>query len=293
MTNKTRNRLIALLIVFCAVAGLEQAFERLGAVALVRSPNARRAIPPAEPGERRIDVGPPAATLSVSVIEPKLPPRATIVVLHGIRDQKDFLRHVGLHLAEAGYRAVLVDSRGHGRSTGPFLTWGIQEPRDLSQLIDALGYGDGPIGVFGESYGAAVSIMWGAHDRRVRAVVALAPFSSLRELIPAWWRLNVPLLGRIIPRWVLNRSIDQGARMAGFDPEASSPLLAATRSHAPILIVHGSDDNTVPYEESVEIAQAAPATVKLITMNGQDHDHIASDARLMPLALEFYDRVFK
>src|SRR5207253_8659914 len=173
MSNKLRNRLIALAVVLFAAAGLEQAFEKLGAVALVRSPTARRTIPPPEPGERRVEVGPPRATLSVSVIEPRLPPRATIVVLHGIRDQKDFLRHIGLHLAEAGYRAVMVDSRGHGRSTGPFLTWGTQEPRDLTQLIDALGYGDGPIGVFGESNGAAVSIMWGAHDARVRAVVAL------------------------------------------------------------------------------------------------------------------------
>ncbi|MDB4968142.1 MAG: acetoin dehydrogenase subunit dihydrolipoyllysine-residue acetyltransferase [Myxococcales bacterium] len=293
MTNRIRHRLVALLVIVCAVVALEQAFERLGALALVRAPNARRTIPPAESGERRIDVGPPSATLSVSVIEPRLPPRATIVVLHGIRDQKDFLRHVGLHLAEAGYRAVLVDSRGHGHSTGQYLTWGVQEPRDLTQVIDALGYGDGPIGVFGESYGAAMSIMWAAHDPRVRAVVAVAPFSSLREIVPDWWKLNVPLIGRMIPRFVLNRSIDEGARMARFDPDASSPKLAATRSRAPILIVHGSDDNTVPYDESVTIARAAPATVKLVTLDGQDHDHIASDPRLMSLTLDFYSRVFK
>jgi pimeloyl-ACP methyl ester carboxylesterase len=293
MTNRIRHRLVALLIMFSAVVALEQAFERLGALALVRAPNAQRAIPPIAPGERRIAVGPPAATLSINVIEPKLPPRATIVVLHGIRDQKDFLRHIGLHLAEAGYRAVLVDSRGHGYSTGPYLTWGTQEARDLSQLIDALGYGDGPIGVFGESYGAAVSIMWAGSDPRVRAVVAIAPFSSLREIIPDWWKLNVPLFGRLIPRWVLNRSIDQGSHIAGFDPEAASPKLAAARSKAPILIIHGSDDNTVPYDESVLIQKAAPAMVTMVTLDGQDHDHIASDPRLMPMALELYARAFK
>jgi pimeloyl-ACP methyl ester carboxylesterase len=231
--------------------------------------------------------------LSVSVLEPRLPPRATILVLHGIRDQKDYLRHVGLHLAEAGYRAVLVDSRGHGRSSGAYLTWGVQEARDLSQLVDALGFGDGPLGVFGESYGAAVSIQWGAHDPRVRAVVAVAPFSSLREIIPDWFRLNVPVLGRLLPRAFFRRAVEKGARLAGFDPDAACPREAAARSHAPVLILHGADDITVPFAESESIARRAPDRVKLVRVDGQDHDHIASDARLLPLALDFYGRAFK
>lgn len=293
LTDRSRHRLVALALVVLALSAFEQAFERLGAWALVRAPNARRLIPAPEPGERRVAVGPPPATLSVTVLEPRLPPRATILVLHGIRDQKDFLRHVGLQLSEAGYRAVLVDSRGHGRSTGTYLTWGIQEARDLSQLVDALGYGDSPLGVFGESYGAAVAILWSASDARVRAAVALAPFSSLRELVPDWWRLNLPLVGRWLPRWILNRSIDEGAHLAGFDPDAASPLQAAARSHAPILIMHGRDDVTVAFRESESIAARAPDRVTLLPLDGQDHDHLAFDPRLMPVALDFFGRAFK
>jgi pimeloyl-ACP methyl ester carboxylesterase len=45
-------------------------------------------------------------------------------------------------LAEAGYRAVLVDLRGHGRSTGKYTTFGVQAAKDLSQVIDALVLGN-------------------------------------------------------------------------------------------------------------------------------------------------------
>src|SRR5437763_1105812 len=122
------------------------AFERLGAHAIVDAPNQHRAMARQGGAERFVDVGPPAATLAIELVEPTLPPRATIFVLHGIRDRKENLRHWAEHLSEAGYRAVLVDSRGHGHSTGDWLTYGVQESRDLSQLVDALQL-DGPNGV--------------------------------------------------------------------------------------------------------------------------------------------------
>src|SRR5262249_26780655 len=152
--------------------------------AIVDAPNAHAAsLPATVPGEQRIPVGPPAATLSVGIENPRLPPRATIFVLHGIRDQKENVRSWAEHLTEAGYRAVLVDSRGHGRSSGEWLTYGVQESRDLSQVLDALAV-DGPVGVMGISYGAATAIEWAAREPRVKAAVAVAPFASLREVVP-------------------------------------------------------------------------------------------------------------
>ena len=95
--------------------------------ALVWAPNHGRTIVPV-PGELRIDVGPPAASLAVALIEPHLSVRGTVFVLHGIRDSKESVRAWGERLASAGYRAVLVDLRGHGRSSGTFLSYGVVAP---------------------------------------------------------------------------------------------------------------------------------------------------------------------
>ena len=51
-------------------------------------------------------------------------------------------RHAWTETAEAlallGWLAISVDLRGHGRSSGDWLTYGVRESRDLSQVIDAL-----------------------------------------------------------------------------------------------------------------------------------------------------------
>ncbi len=170
-----------------AVAG-GIAVEHVGASALVYAPNAghppeSRRRPPAardrgaDPGARppRPRSAPPRASLSLLLVDPPAP-RGTVFVLHGIRDRKDSMLGWGRGLAQAGYRAVLVDARGHGRSSGDFLTYGVVESRDLSQVLDALeaqGLAAGRVGVMGVSYGASTAIEWAGAEPRVAA---------------GWWR---------------------------------------------------------------------------------------------------------
>jgi alpha-beta hydrolase superfamily lysophospholipase len=293
----TPRRVGALALVAIALLLSDIATERIGAHAIVDAPNQARSPElinrpiNSAAGEQAVDVGPPAARLAVEVVEPKLPPRATIFVLHGIRSHKESLHHWAKHLSEAGYRAVLVDSRGHGHSTGDWLTYGVQESHDLSQLVDAL-HVDGPIGVMGTSYGAATAIEWTAREPRVRAAVAVAPFASLREIVPVYTPRTIPVVGWLIPHFVQMRTVDAGGRLAGFDPDAASPRVAAHATATPILILHGTKDVRVPYSQSERIASGA-SNVTLVPIDGQDHDHIPGDPRLWPLALDFFARVFK
>jgi pimeloyl-ACP methyl ester carboxylesterase len=118
----------------------------------------------------RVAVGPPAASLSVWIVEPSAgAPRATVLVCHGLHDQKRSLLPVARQLAGDGYRAVLVDLRGHGRSSGRWLTYGVVEAADLGQVLDALERDNllaGPVGVYGTSYGAACAVMLAGRDPR-------------------------------------------------------------------------------------------------------------------------------
>ncbi len=128
---------------------------------------------------RRVAVGPPPASIALWLIDPPdvVRPRATIIVLHGLNDGKASMVGVGRALAAAGYRCVLMDLRGHGRSSGKWAIFGVVESRDLSQVIDNLveqGLQAGPMGIFGTSYGGAAAIQTAGRDSRV------AP----------WWRLR-------------------------------------------------------------------------------------------------------
>src|SRR5262249_34114716 len=63
-------------------------------------------------------------------------PRGTVVLLHGYGIAQFGMAPWALRLAEEGWRCVLVDLRGHGKSTGRRIYFGIREASDLSQLLD-------------------------------------------------------------------------------------------------------------------------------------------------------------
>jgi dipeptidyl aminopeptidase/acylaminoacyl peptidase len=247
--------------------------------------NAVSADPDAEsPLTLRIDVGPPHATLALWIIDPPRAtdapplPRGTILVLHGIRDSKRTQTGISRSLANAGYRAVLVDLRGHGESTGEWLTYGIVESRDLVQALDELASRDllvEPIGVMGCSYGGAIGLQLADIDSRIKAVVAIAAFANVRDVVRCYarqWGMS----------WLLSEAtIDEGMRqageLAGCDLSQADPVVAAARSKARILLIHGRGDANIPYQHSERIAGAAGDRARLILLDDEDHVSIMRD----------------
>ena len=75
------------------------------------------------------------------------------------------------------------------------LTYGVQEAKDISQVIDALERQQmivGEIGVMGISYGATTSIHLAACDPHIRAVVAVEPFGMVRPAIERFGDVLAP-----------------------------------------------------------------------------------------------------
>jgi pimeloyl-ACP methyl ester carboxylesterase len=259
--------------------------EEVGAEALVRAPNRGRREFPVRLDEIRIDVGPPPAVISLAVVD-VASPKGIVFVLHGIRQPKESLLGWAEWLARVGYRALLVDSRGHGRSTGDSLTYGVQESLDLTQVLDALHarqIATGDVGVMGHSYGAATAIQWAGRDPRVKAIVAVAPFSSLRAVVPGF--LPVPL-----PPGLVRRSIDLAGVRGAFDPDAASPEVAITRTRARALLIHGRADTRIPSWHSERIHDAAPRGSKLVVVDGERHGSVAGApaTRLADRASEWF-----
>ncbi|MFT3766800.1 MAG: alpha/beta fold hydrolase [Minicystis sp.] len=285
----SRRRVALALGVIAALAtGCEMAFEHVGAGALVYAPNAGR--PPAADADPlpaglagralRVEVGPPRAALAVWVLDPAGAPRGTVFVLHGIRDRKRSLVGWGQHLTALGYRAALVDHRGQGASSGDFMTYGVVESRDLGQVADTLareGLLAGRLGVMGTSYGAATAIEWAGADPRVAAVIAVAPFASLRAVVPRYVELLLPGVGGLVPGAVVTRAITRGGRTAGFDPDGASPLDAIGKTRAPVLLVHGKDDQHILPWHSESLHARAPDHSELLLVDGEDHISINAD----------------
>lgn len=246
---------------------------------LVR-PRNRRARPATTEGVDhvlRIDVPSPPARLEAWVFEAEAPHPAgaadTVLLLHGLGDSKASMAGLGRRLAGRGLRAVAVDLRGHGRSTGDHIAYGAFEAPDLSRVLDVLeerGLGPGRVGIYAASHGAHIGIQLAGRDRRVDRVVGVGTYRSLRTLVPEFVRLRYPEHANLPPR-ALQQAVDQAGRRAGFDPDVASAERWIARSEARVLLVHGSDDEVVPARHAEALGRACEATCRLLRLEGRDH----------------------
>ncbi|MCA9610128.1 MAG: alpha/beta fold hydrolase [Myxococcales bacterium] len=298
-TTTRRARSLALLLFVAALAFAGIAWLRdAGAWAIVKAPSydgptVAGPVPEDVVGVIRAEVGPPTATLEAWILDPG-DARATTLVLHGIRDDKRSMLGVGRALRERGHRAILVDLRGHGASSGRFLTYGVVESRDLSQLLDqleALGLVVGPVGVYGPSYGGAVAIQASAHDPRIRRVVSVSTFASLREVVPPQAAFAVPWVGSYLPDVLLDAVVDDAGALGGFSPDAADTRAAIARTGAEILLIHGLDDRNVPFENARALVEACPTSAcQLVELEHADHPGALGHPETLRRAVEFLTR---
>lgn len=265
----------------------------------------------------RVPVGPPAAELAVAVIEPgnyafrynvevkqndqgrkwlapkldwTLPPqpagapKGTVLVLHGYRDAKENMLHWALALAEAGYRTVLVDLRGHGRSTGDSIAYGAFEAKDLVQVIDDLarrGLLAGKLGVIGVSYGASTGLLLAARDARVAAVVALEPFSNARDAVVEFAHGVAPTEAAKISDATFAAAVARAEKQGNFSWADGDVLAAMPRVKVPVLFFHGERDRWLSPENSRRLFAQAQKGSRLVTL--EKDDHLLLSMRLAPI----------
>jgi pimeloyl-ACP methyl ester carboxylesterase len=250
--------------------------------------------------EMWVEVGPPSACLRVWVIEPnraaereRADPKGTILVLHGYRASMRWISGMGRGFAKAGYRVVLVESRGHGRSSGDYITYGVIESRDAGQVIDFLkreGLIAGRLGVWGISMGAATAIQLASRDSRPETVVAVAPYTSMRQVVPGVVRLLMPIYGWLASEETIRGHVDAAGEKADFNPDDADTLAAVQNVTIPTLILHGKNDWVVPPEHGRELHEANPRHTRLLEIPWTGHIAAHFSNRIERESVEWFDR---
>lgn len=193
-------------------------------------------------------------------------PLGTVVILHGLGQSKAVFPYFGGAfggasgiLAKTGYDVLLIDLRDHGRSTGKYVTYGAKEKHDVKAVVDAMADEiHMPVYAFGVNLGGAVAIQYAAIDERCKGVMAIAPYKDFASYA------RVMLFLLLLPPKNVDDSVAAAAKMADFDPNDASAVLAAPHLKCPLLIVHGLLDPTVPLPHSEAIIAAAAGPKKLV-----------------------------
>jgi len=227
--------------------------------------------------------------LQLSVPRPfkALPPRGTVVLLHGWMMNGDAMLPWSLQLAQAGYRVVTIDLRNHGHSGAGPSGYGTFESDDVIDVIAALrarGEVRGPLYLFGVSYGAATALF--TADKlgdQVTGVVAMESFANagdaIRSMIPhlmslqptAWKAQAMAAYGR----WRyggqdIDEVIAAASQRLDLDLDRVDVTRAVAGTRACVLLLHGQQDAHVPVGQGRLIA-AASDRVHYLELRGEDH----------------------
>ncbi len=180
------------------------------------------------------------------------------IQFHGYRSTavRDFSG--GFQLAQRmGRNILVVDQRAGGKSEGTTICFGIKEKYDCLEWIRyAINrFGDIPIMLTGVSMGGATVLMASELDlpENVKCIVADCPYSSPYEIIALKCKeMGIPpRLG--MPFVCLGARIFGNLKLSGEGAEK-----AVKNTKVPILLVHGEDDDFVPFEMGKRIYEANP-----------------------------------
>lgn len=142
-----------------------------------------------------------------------------------------------------------VGYRGYGASTGRASEQGIYRDGEaaLGYVKQSLGFPDEKIVLFGRSLGSTVAVHLGARHK-VAGIILVTPLSSGREFIKAHGLSALAFVGN-----------------GAFDNLARGPALTA-----PVLVVHGTDDEVVPFRHGQALYASIKAPKQFVTI---DHGH--------------------
>jgi len=170
--------------------------------------------------------------------------RGLIILLHGIRSYKEHFITLADNLAQKGYSSVALDLRAHGQSGGKYCTYGVEEKKDISTLIDTLeaqGLLKGKIGLWGQSLGGAIGLQAVATDSRISYAIIESTFADFETIAHDYFKQYFNFGIRPLTNYLVYRA----GEIAGFDPQDANPFRYCQRIKQPILLVHGNKDNKI------------------------------------------------
>jgi alpha/beta superfamily hydrolase len=188
--------------------------------------------------------------------------KRTVVLCHGIGSAKERQLDLARYLAARGYNVLVFDFRGHGESSGNFISYGARERFDVMAAI-AWAKSKHPVQaehLFGIGSNCGAAALLGAAvekgpGEQLEGIVLYEPFARFDNLVrenaerilpgPASWLvryISVPLA-----------SLHAGANLGGFSPIESIDQVWPR----PVLIVQGRAQTFVAPEQSMDLYQQA------------------------------------
>ena len=207
--------------------------------------------------------------------------RDILILGHGVTGNKDRPFVVGLaeRVAAEGVPVLRFSFAGNGSSEGRFESCTIsKEVEDLRAVLSSTASNGFRATYAGHSMGGAVGVLTAASDDRIHFLISLAGMVNTAAFYQREFGEEVPGEGFMWEEPTCPLSAEFVDDMKAI--ESVAPKAAQVKM--PWLLVHGTDDDVVPIEDSREIFALAGEPKKFVEI--PDTDHVFSGDSLGPLS---------
>lgn len=180
--------------------------------------------------------------------KPAVETHPTLLYFHGNAGHIGYRMPLVRQFLSAGYGVLLFDYRGYGGNPGEPTEEGLyRDGRAAMKFLEQQGLKPEGIALYGESLGTAVAIKM-AEIFPVCAVVLQSPFTSLSAMA----RYLYPWA--IIPPW-----------------DKFDSLSRIKEIKAPLLILHGKNDQVVPFDQGLMLFNQANQPKRMVAIDNKGH----------------------
>lgn len=211
------------------------------------------------------------------------------IVSHGFFANYKDMQTYCKYFYSRGYNVIAVDNRAHGMSQGDVVGMGWLDRLDILKWIDFTikKFGkDCQIVLFGLSMGGATVCMTCGENlpTNVKCAIADSAYDSVYNEFYYVMRKNLKL-----PAWSLLNTFDTYYKLyIGSSLKEQSCVEQVKKSKTPILLIHGTGDNFVPFEMHGKVFEAIDEKLRdeFIVENAWHGEAQAKNVRAYNLKLD-------
>jgi pimeloyl-ACP methyl ester carboxylesterase len=215
------------------------------------------------------------------------PKNPVVIYSHGIHASRGDLVPLAMELYRRGINAFLYDSRAHGMSRAPAITFGYHERHDMRRIIEKLeqSFEFRSVVLFGMSLGGAISLQSADASERIRGIVTAAAYWDMHACFRRYFDLMAPGGPPIEDILAI------AARKAGFVLAETGPnnVVPNLKHHPPLLALHGGRDDLVEPRHARAIEENWPGPAELMIIEEAIHNDVLAYPRAFNRMVEFIE----
>ncbi|HEX6429777.1 MAG TPA: alpha/beta fold hydrolase [Niastella sp.] len=181
-------------------------------------------------------------------------PKGVVLYFHGNKNNISWYAKAAPEFTSRGYDVWMIDYPGFGKSTGEFTEQQLYDWALVFYKLAQARYPKDSIIIYGKSMGTGIAAQL-ATKRDCKALVLEAPYYSFPSIIGSW-----------LPVYPLNKMIRFKLPTWQYVQEVTNP----------IIIFHGTNDNTIPYRNAKQLRPYLKPQDAFITVEGAKHNDVAT-----------------